>query len=178
MKNIFQSEIICEARCEIADCLTSIFELDLKAPVLIWIGGFSFGTISGFVDNWIFEPSISYLALLVLIACDHVTGALWAYKNETVESKKFGRIIYTLLSHTALLFFATQLSKGSAALFFLNEAVFVPLVLVNLLSLIKNLSLLGFIKKGFVPMFYKKIDKFKDNIVEKTSSNTDSGASN
>ena len=177
MKSLLNSEIICEARCEMTDCLTSIFELDLKSPVLIWIGGFSLGTISSFVDNWIFEPSVSYLALLILIGCDHVTGALWAYKNGTFESKKFGRIIYTLLSHTALLFFATQLSKGSAALFFLNEAVFVPLVLVNLISLIKNLSLLGYIKKGFVTLFYKKIDKFKDNIVEKASSNTDSGAS-
>ncbi len=174
---ILESEIIQEAACEWNECLTSVLELDLKSPLLIWIGGFSVGTASSFITDWIFDPAISYFAFLILILCDYATGAFLAYKKGTLESKKFGRVIYTILSHTALLFFATQLSKGSTALFFLNEAVFVPLVLVNLMSLIKNLSLLGFIKKGFVGTFYKKIDKFKETIIEKDSSNTDSGVS-
>jgi uncharacterized membrane protein len=71
------------------------------------------------------------------------------------------------LSHTGLLVFATNLSKGSAALFWLNEGVFVPLVIVNLLSLIKNLSLLGWIKRGIAEFFYRKIDTYKNQFIEK-----------
>ena len=146
----------------------SVCSLNLKNPALVWLGGFSFGALSGSVEEWIISPASTYYSLLLLIALDHVSGVYLAYKNDRFETRKALRIFWTLISHTALLLLSNQLSKGSSALFWLNEAIFVPLVLVNLISLIKNLSLLGFIKKGFADFFYKKVDKYKNEFIEKS----------
>ena len=156
-----------ETALEVWNTFESICSLKLKNPLLIWISGFSIGAVSGFVEQWIISPSATYFALIGLIIFDHITGVSLAFKNNRFETRKALRIIWTLLSHTALLLLSNQLSKGSASLFWLNEAVFVPLVLVNLLSLVKNLSLLGFIKKGFTEFFYKKIDAYKNDFVKK-----------
>ncbi len=156
-----------ETLVELWSTFESVCSLKLRSPALVWGGGFSFGAASSFVDEWIISPPVTYIALIALIAFDHVSGVTLAFKNDRFETKKALRIFWTLISHTALLMLSNALSKGSSALFWLNEAVFVPLVLVNLLSLVKNLSLLGYIKKGFAAFFYKKIDKYKNEFAEK-----------
>lgn len=152
---------------EIQEIFCSMSSANLKTPLLVWIGGFSVGSISGFVENWIVSPAVSFYALIALIFADHATGVFLAWKRNKFETRKFLRIFWTLLSHVALLYFSMQLSKGAKSLFWLNEAVFVPLVLVNLLSLVKNLSLLGFIKKNFASLLYKKIDVHKNEFISK-----------
>lgn len=152
---------------EIQEVVCSMFSVNLKAPLLVWFGGFSIGSISGFVENWIVSPAVSFYALIILIFADHASGVFLAWKRNKFQTRKFLRIFWTLLSHVALLYFSMQLSKGAKSLFWLNEAVFVPLVLVNLLSLVKNLSLLGFIKKNFASLLYKKIDVHKNEFISK-----------
>lgn len=160
---IAQNEQIQEA----ADTVSSVCSMGLKHPAAVWFGAFSIGGLSACVENWIVYPAASYYALIVLILADYATGIVVAFKRDKFETRKALRVFWTLISHTALLYFSMQLSKASAALFWLNEGVFVPLVLVNLLSFIKNLSLLGYIKKGFAEFFYKKIDAYKNQKIEK-----------
>lgn len=153
----------------------SILSLKLKAKV--WVtavfGGLTIGAISGFVMNWIYDPAISYAALIGLIIADHVTGMYLAYINNRFETRKATRIFWTLTAHTALLMFAFNIAKGASVLFWLDEAIFIPLCLVNMLSLIKNLSLLGLIKKEFSRWFYKKIDVYKNQYAEYTPMDRD-----
>ena len=146
----------------------SVLSLNLKVVpfTLSVFGGFTLGSISGFVSNWIFDPAVSYYTLMLLICCDHFTGMWIAWKNNRFETRKATRVFWTLLSHTGLLAFATNLAKGSNAIYWLNEGIFVPLVVVNLISLVKNLSLLGFIKRGFAELLYKKIDVYKNEYIQ------------
>jgi hypothetical protein len=154
---------------DVLDVVQSVFSLKLKTQILFAsvFGGFSLGALTSFVTGWIFDPAASYFALIALIGADHVTGVVLALRNNRFETRKAIRIFWTLLSHTGLLLFATNLAKGSDALFWLNEGVFVPLVLVNLFSLIKNLSLLGYLKKDFAGFFYSKIDAYKNDYIKK-----------
>lgn len=148
----------------------SVLSLNLKiVPFTISVfGGFTIGSITGFVTDWIFDPAVSYYTLMLLICCDHFTGMWIAWKNNKFETRKATRIFWTLLSHTGLLAFATNLAKGSNAIYWLNEGIFVPLVIVNLISLVKNLSLLGFIKRSFAEMLYRKIDVYKNEYIQKS----------
>lgn len=161
---------------EIIETIQSVSGWNVREPVLaaIGFGGFAIGAITGFVSNWIFDPAISYFALIGVLIADHVTGVALALKRNDFQTKKAARIFWTLLSHTALLMFATAVSKGSASLFWLNEGIFVPLVLINLVSLVKNLSLLGFIKKSFAAFLHKKVDTYKNEILKNEDENEDS----
>lgn len=154
---------------DLSEIVESVFSLKLKTQILFAsvFGGFSLGALTSFVTGWVFDPAPSYFALIGLIAADHLTGVILALRNNRFETRKATRIFWTLLSHTGLLIFATNLSKGSDALFWLNEGVFVPLVLVNLISLVKNLSLLGYLKKDFAGFFYSKIDAYKNDYIKK-----------
>lgn len=149
---------------EFIGTIESIFSLKMKMKFLLMVvfGGFAIGGISGFVAEWIFDPAISYFTLIALIAADHATGVSIALKRNNFQTRKALRIFWTLISHTGLLIFSTNLAKGSDVLFWLNEAVFVPVVIVNLLSLIKNLSILGWIKKDLAQFLYNKIDSHKN----------------
>ncbi len=152
----------------------SIISWNLKTEFLVGsiCGGFTVGSITGFTDDWIFEPAGSFYFLLLLIASDHITGMTVAWRRDKFETRKALRVFWTLLAHTWLLMFATNLSKGSLALYWLNEGVFVPLVLVNMISLIKNLSLMGLVNKHFAVLFYKKVDVYKNELSKSLNPDT------
>jgi hypothetical protein len=166
-----KSEFLTEQTENLTEIFSSVLSLNLKAPLLVWASGFSIGAVTGFVDNWIFKPYTVYFVLMLLIACDHFAGVAVAWKGNNFRTDKFLRVFWTLLSHTGLLLFASSLSKGSVALFWLNEAVFVPLVLVNFISFVKNLSLLGYVSKTFASILYKKIDVHKNDLINKINQN-------
>lgn len=165
---------------ELDAIITSIFSLNLKAGIwaVIVFGGWSIGAITAFITNWIYDSPEAYYALIGLIFADHFTGMYLAYKHNRFETRKALRIFWTLCSHTALLVFGCNLAKGSIALFWLDESIFVPLCLVNMLSLIKNLSLLGWIKKEFANWFYKKIDVYKNDFTKNKDDKNEKGSNN
>jgi len=149
---------------DILPIVESVLSLKLKASVLLTtlFGGFSIGMITGMVENWIFEPYMAFYSLIGIIFCDHLSGMYLAWIGNRFQTKKAARIMWTLLAHTGLLTAATGLST-SDGLYWLNEAVFTPLAIFNLLSLIKNLALLGFIKKDVVGFIYRKVDNYKND---------------
>ena len=123
--------------------------------------------ITGFVTDWIFDPAVSYFAMIGLILADHVAGMTVAIKGKRFKTQKALRIFWTLIAHTGLLIFATNIARGTESLSWLNEAIFVPICVVNLISLIKNLTLLGLIKKDLANFFYKNIDVHKNDFAKK-----------
>ena len=150
--------------------------LNFKKHVLLItvVGGFSIGAFTGFVEDWIFSPAASLFALLALIAADHIAGLVVAWKRGAFDTRKAASIFWKLLSHVGLLMFANNLAKGSVFLGWLNEGIFVPIVLVNMLSLIKNLSLLGYIKKDFAQWINKKVDTYKNESLPNDTNNSNS----
>lgn len=123
--------------------------------------------ITGFVTDWIFDPAVSYFAMIGLIVADHIAGMTVAIKGNRFKTQKALRIFWTLIAHTGLLIFATNIARGTESLSWLNEAIFVPICIVNLISLIKNLTLLGLIKKDLANFFYKNIDVHKNDFAKK-----------
>lgn len=154
---------------DVKPILESILSLSIKLEILLILsfGGFAMGSVSGFISNWIYEPAVSFYFLMALVFCDHITGMTLAWRHNRFETRKAARIFWTLMAHLSLLVFATNLAKGSQALYWLNEGVFVPLVMVNFISLVKNLSLLGYVNSTFAKIFYKKVDVYKNQYVEK-----------
>lgn len=148
--------------------------LNFKKHVLLItvVGGFSIGAFTGFVEDWIFSPAASLFALLALIAADHIAALVLAWRRDAVDTRKALSIFWKLLSHIGLLMFANNLAKGSVFLGWLNEGIFVPIVLVNMLSLIKNLSLLGYIKRDFATWINKKVDTYKNESISNHTDNS------
>lgn len=164
---------------DVIDIVESILSLKLKTSVWLVtvLGTFTIGSVGSFITEWVFTPSESFLALIGVIVMDHLSGMYRAYKNHSFETKKALRIFWTLLSHTALLSFSYNMAKGSDMFENMSQGIFLSLCSVNLLSLIKNMSLLGWIPKGLADWLYKRIDVYKNEMDKKDPDNTDSGRS-
>jgi Bacteriophage holin family len=151
---------------DVYDIVQSVLSLKLKTSVWLAtvLGSFSVGSAMTFIDNWVFTPSVSFVALIAIILMDHLTGMYRAYKNNAFETKKAVRIFWTLLSHSSLLMLSFNLSKNSEMYVYVTNGIFATLVSVNFLSMIKNMSLLGWIPKELANWLYKKIDVYKNEM--------------
>lgn len=162
-------------REDVLPIIESVLSLKLKTPVLFVtvFGGFTIGAFTGFVNDWIYDPATSYITLIGLIGCDHLTGMYLAWTGKRFQTKKAMRIGWTLVAHTVLLTSATHLSRDDEFFSWINEGVFVPLCLVNFISLVKNLALLGWIKKDFIKYFYNRIDAYKNEFEIRRDNDSD-----
>jgi phage-related holin len=67
------------------------------------------------------------------------------------------------------LILATVLSieKGYPSAFWLSEAIIMPILVFQVISILKNAGLLGILPKGLLTEMLEKIDKYKtDNITK------------
>lgn len=156
---LMKKEII----ADIKEVICSIFELNLKKPILVWLSGISLGVVSSFIEEWVYNDIRVYLFIVSLITIDAVLAIYIAWKNDDVQTKKLPIFAWSLVAQTGLISFATTFSRVDT-LFWLDDAVVAPIVLVNLLSVIKHLSILGYLPKGLAEILYKKIDTHKNQL--------------
>jgi phage-related holin len=155
----------------------SLFEADRRGNLWMDAAASAFGALLYLIHEHIWSPAEGYLLLVLLLGADFLTAVLLAWHNNSFETRKALRFSYKLVAYTSLLFFAHNLGKYESALAFLPQAVFMPLILMLFLSLIKNMSLLGWLPTALAEILYKKIDVFKNEALppkaEKSSPNTD-----
>ncbi|MCE3008076.1 MAG: phage holin family protein [Bacteroidetes bacterium] len=114
------------------------------------------------VHLYVWSPSLTYYLVFVIVVADFCTGATFAWRQGRFETRKALRSIWKLVSYTFLLSVAHNLGQKERVFGWLPEAVLFPMVVILLLSLLKNLSLLGWIDPRLAHLMYKKIDTYKN----------------
>lgn len=108
-----------------------------------------------------------YFVIVLLIGCDFVTGVWLAARRKQFQTSKALRGFGTIVAYTALIFFATSLARAEPKILsWLPTAVVTPMVLILLISFVKNLALLGFVKMAFLKALLKSIDQHKEGVSE------------
>jgi phage-related holin len=146
--------------------ILSLIEADRRGN--LWMDGAAsvFGALLYLIHEHIWSPAEGYILLVLLLGADFLTAVMLAWRSNTFETRKALRFSYKLVAYTCLLFFAHNLGKYESALAFLPQAVFMPLILMLFLSLIKNMSLLGWLPTALAEILYKKIDVFKNDVIK------------
>lgn len=160
---------------DIQDIVESVFSLKLKMSVwlLTVFGTFTVGSMLSFITDWVFDPAESFIALIAVILMDSISGMYRAYINDAFETKKAVRVFWTLVSHSALLSASFNIAKGSHIYVYVTSGLFTMLCSVNMLSFVKNLSLLGLVPRSIASWLYKKIDVYKNEMDKQDHSNPD-----
>ena len=109
---------------------------------------------------WHSVPMI--LVLIFLVAADFVTGISVAAKYKKIETRRAIHGVYKLLAFMLVLSIATNIARYDKNFFFLPDAVFFPMVLIQFMSLVKNLSLLGLIPAAVANALWERIDAYKN----------------
>lgn len=102
-----------------------------------------------------------YLAVATLIFADGFFGICAGIKREGFKTYKAIKIIRTLFFWVIILTVVLVIEKSIPGAGWLSETVVMPLVVLQLISALKNASMAGFIKKDVINELLDRIDKHK-----------------
>ena len=103
-----------------------------------------------------------YLAIATLIFADGFFGIIAGIKREGFKTYKALKILRTLVFWIIILTVILVIEKSIPGASWLSETVVVPLVVLQLISVLKNASMAGFIKMDVVNQILDRIDIHKD----------------
>lgn len=102
-----------------------------------------------------------YLAIATLIFADGFFGICAGIKREGFKTYKAIKIIRTLFFWVIILTVILVIEKSIPGAGWLSETVVMPLVVLQLISALKNASMAGFIKTEVLNDLLDRIDKHK-----------------
>ena len=121
--------------------------------------------ILGFICSYFLEITIQnaeqYLAITTLVFADGFFGIIGGIKREGFKTYKAIKILKTLIFWVLILTLILVIEKSIPGAIWLSETMLMPLVIFQLISVIKNASMAGFIKAEVLNKILDRIDKHK-----------------
>lgn len=108
-----------------------------------------------------------FFAILIVVVIDWLFGVALALKNKQFETQKALKIVYYLVAYWLMLIAVLSIETGYPTAFWLSEAIIMPILVFQIISMIKNLILLGIINNSLAKEMFKNIDKYKEQMIDK-----------
>ena len=102
------------------------------------------------------------LAVAVVVILDFLVGVAVAIKQNDFETRKALKVVSYLGFYWLLLGALTLMERGFNGAFWLTETIMIPILTFQIVSVLKNMSILGLITSGTLKNIFNKIDKYKD----------------
>ena len=102
-----------------------------------------------------------YLALVAVVFIDGFFGIAAGVKREGFQTRKAVRVLQRLVTWIAFLTVILMVERGFEGTSWLSETIIVPFILLQLLSALKNASMVGLIKSADLKKVLDKIDLHK-----------------
>lgn len=132
----------------------------------------TFATILAFIFGYFKIIAIDninlFMAVFIVVIGDWLFGTFLAIRNKSWETRKALKVVYYLTGYWLIVFIVLSIEKAHAAAFFLSEAVVLPILIFQVISMLKNASLLGVLPKGLLLKILSNIDNYKDQAIEQT----------
>jgi hypothetical protein len=102
-----------------------------------------------------------YLAVALVIFADGFFGIWAGTKREGFKTYKAIKILKSLAFWTIMLTLILSIEKGFDGTYWLSETIIAPFLVFQLISILKNASMAGFLNNELVNKILDKIDKHK-----------------
>ena len=129
--------------------------------LIITGGSMSLAFICSYFMELTMQNAEQYLAIATLIFADGFFGVIAGVKREGFKTYKAFKILRTLVFWSIILTVMLVIEKSIPGAGWLSEVVVVPLVILQLVSVLKNASMAGFIKMDAVNQILDRIDSHK-----------------
>lgn len=134
----------------------------MKTAKLILLSSMiSFGFICSYFMELTMRNAEQYLAIATLIFADGLFGVIAGIKREGFKTYKAIRILRTLIFWVVILTVILVIEQSIPGASWLSETVLMPLVVFQLVSVLKNASMAGFVKVEVLNNILDKVDKHK-----------------
>jgi phage-related holin len=102
-----------------------------------------------------------YLAIMALIFADGFFGVIAGVKKEGFKTYKALKILRTFAYWIIILTVVLAIEKSFEGVNWLSETIITPLIILQLISALKNASMAGFVKMEELNRLLDRIDKHK-----------------
>jgi len=134
----------------------------MKTTKLILLSSMmSFGFIGSYFMELTMQNAEQYLAITTLTFADGFFGIIAGVKREGFKTYKAIKILRTLLFWIIMLTVILVIEKSIPGAGWLSETLLMPLVIFQLISVLKNSSMAGFVKVEVLNQILDRIDKHK-----------------
>ena len=134
----------------------------MKTTKLILLSSMmSFGFICSYFMELTMRNAEQYLAIATLIFADGLFGVIAGVRREGFKTYKAIKILRTLLFWIIMLTVILVIEKSIPGAGWLSETLLMPLVIFQLISVLKNSSMAGFVKVEVLNQILDRIDKHK-----------------
>ena len=123
-------------------------------------------TIMSFICSYFFDIAMNnaeqYLAIIVVVFADGFFGIWRGVKAEDFQTKLALKVPKSLAFWVSMLTIILIVEKGITGIGWLSEAILIPFIIFQMVSVLKNASMLGLIPSGMLTNILSKLDKHKD----------------
>lgn len=154
------NEFMIPSRAVLADILhVRSFPDIILNTILTILGGFI-----GYFTNIIDANSDAFFAIALVVGLDFVFGVMKAFKTNSFETRRALKVIWYFTAYSLILAVMLSIEKGFAFASWMAEAVMLPIITFQMISALKNASIVGLIPRGVFLKILENIDNYKDNI--------------
>jgi len=118
-----------------------------------------------FICSYFMELTASnleqYLAVSAVVFADGFFGIIAGIKREGFKTYKALKILKSLFFWIVMLTVLLTIEKGFPGTSWLSETLITPFLVFQLISVLKNANMSGFIKNELLTQLLQKIDKHK-----------------
>ena len=126
---------------------------------------FTFTTTVTFICTYFYNLTLNnfeqYLALIAVVMIDGFFGIIAGCKREGFKTFKAIKVLRTVIVWTMFLTVLLLVEKAFAGTAWLSETIIIPFIIFQLISALKNASMIGWIPSSLLNQILDKIDLHK-----------------
>ena len=126
---------------------------------------FTFTTTVTFICTYFYNLTLNnfeqYLALIAVVMIDGFFGIIAGCKREGFKTFKAIKVLRTVIVWTIFLTVLLLVEKAFAGTAWLSETIIIPFIVFQLISALKNASMIGWIPSSLLNQILDKIDLHK-----------------
>ena len=147
---------------KVKEIILSITHVRSLADLVMGFVVASIAAIFGYFKVIILDNSNLFEAITWVVLIDFVVGVSLAIKNDNFQTEKALKLAYYFGVYFVLCAMVLKVEEGFPSAFWLSEAVIMPILVFQVVSILKNLSLIGLLNNTLLNEMLNKIDKHKD----------------
>ena len=125
----------------------------------------SMSTLLAFIGTYFFnltsENVEQFLAVGLVIFADGFFGVWAGMKREGFQTCKALKVLKTFIFWVIMLACILSIEKGFTGMSWLSETIIAPFLVFQLISVLKNASMVGVVKNELLTQILDKLDKHK-----------------
>lgn len=118
-----------------------------------------------FISSYFYDLALTnypqFIATISVVFLDGIFGIIAGTKREGFRTYKAIKVIRTAIFWVVLLAIILSVEKGFTGASWLSETIMIPFLSFQIISILKNASMVGFIKIELFNQIMDKIDKHK-----------------